>query len=255
MLFDILTLFPEMFQSPFRESIIGKAAQCGLICVRTHNIRDYATDKHHVTDDRPFGGGEGMVMKPEPIVNALDTLQQEEPRGRVVLLTPQGELFRQKVARRLSRCSRLILICGRYEGVDERVGEFFADEQISIGDYILTGGELGAMIIVDAVARLIPGVLGNAASSEAESFAEPLLEYPQYTRPQSFRGYQVPDILLSGHHKNIEQWRRGKALLRTKRRRPDLFAGLPMSAEDENFLERAQREAWEKGERGDAQKQ
>jgi tRNA (guanine37-N1)-methyltransferase len=232
-----------MFDSPLRESIIGKAAKRGLICVRVHNIRDYAKDKHHVTDDRPFGGGEGMVMKPEPVVNALDALRQEGPPPQVILFSPQGGLFSQKTACRLSRYCRLVLICGRYEGVDERVAEFFVDEEISIGDYILTGGELAAMVVIDAVSRLIPGVLGNTASTKTESFEEPLLEYPQYTRPRDFQGYRVPDILLSGHHENIQRWRRGKALLRTKSRRPDLFARLRLNPEDQELLRRAEKEA------------
>lgn len=240
MIFDILTLFPGIFASPLRESILGKAIERDLIRVRIHNIRDYATDKHQVTDDRPFGGGEGMVMKPEPIVRALDTLKEAEPRPWVVLLNPQGRLFHQVVAREFSRMPRLVLICGRYEGVDERVAEHFVDDQISIGDYVLTGGELGAMVVIDAVTRLIPGVLGNVASAEVESFAEPLLEYPQYTRPREYRGYRVPDILLSGHHEAIERWRRGQALLRTKQRRPDLFAGLELTSEDLALLRKAE---------------
>lgn len=242
MLFDILTLFPGMFQSPLDESIIGKAVDRGLVRIRLHNIRDYALDKHHVTDDRPFGGGEGMVMKPDPIVRALEALHREGPSPWVVLFSPQGHLFDQKAARRLSGLPRLVLICGRYEGIDERVSEFFADEQISIGDYILTGGELAAMVVVDAVVRLIPGVLGNEMSAEAESFGEPLLEYPQYTRPRDFRGYTVPDILLSGHHENIRRWRRGQALLRTKIRRPDLFARLQLTPEDRQVLRTAEEE-------------
>lgn len=246
MLFDILTLFPGMFESPLRESIIGKAAERGFIRVRTHNIRDYATDKHHITDDRPFGGGEGMVMKADPIVRVLDALRKDGPRPWVILFSPQGSMFQQKIAYRLSRLPRLILICGRYEGVDERVAEFYVDEEISIGDYILTGGEPAAMVVIDAVTRLIPGVLGNAASIEAESFTESLLEYPQYTRPQSFRGYEVPDILLSGHHENIRRWRRIKALLRTKNRRPDLFARLSLTNEDRYLLNMAEKETGEK---------
>jgi tRNA (guanine37-N1)-methyltransferase len=245
MLFEVLTLFPGMFSSPLSESIIGKAVDRGLIRIGVHNIRDYATDKHHMADDRPFGGGEGMVMKVEPIAEALDALRREAPLPWVVLLSPHGSLFRQETALRLSRFPRLILICGRYEGVDERVAEFFVDEQISIGDYILTGGELAAMVLIDAVARLIPGVLGNAASPGTESFVEPLLEYPQYTRPQDYRGYRVPEALLSGHHENIQRWRRGQALLRTKRRRPDLFERLRLSREDHQLLELAEKEVGE----------
>ncbi len=243
MIFDILTLFPGMFDSPMRESILGKAVDRGLIQVRVHNIRDYATDKHQITDDRPFGGGEGMVMKPEPIVGALDALRERGPNPRVLLLTPQGPLFTQEIARSLSGIPRLVLVCGRYEGVDERVAQYFCDDQISVGDYVLSGGELAAMIVVDAVARLIPGVLGNVDSPGRDSFTEALLEYPQYTRPQEYRGHRVPDVLLSGHHDVIEKWRRGQALLRTRMRRPDLFDRFTPTREDLRLL----REAEEKG--------
>jgi tRNA (guanine37-N1)-methyltransferase len=240
MIFDILTIFPEIFTSPLQESILGKARDRGLIDVRLHNIRDYATDKHQMTDDRPFGGGEGMVMKPEPIVHALEAVKAEEPAPRVLLLSPQGRLFTQELARELSRMPRLILICGRYEGVDERVAAQFADDEVSIGDYVLTGGEFAAMVMVDAITRLIPGVLGNDASAGADSFVEPLLEYPQYTRPQEFRGLKVPDVLLSGHHAVIHRWRRGQALARTRRRRPDLFARLTLTPEDLKLLSEAE---------------
>lgn len=240
MVFDILTLFPGMFDSPLNESILGKARQRGYVEVRIHNIRDYAFDKHQVTDDRPFGGGEGMVMKPEPIVRCLEAAVGEGPRPRVLLMSPQGRLFDQELAWELSRLPRVALICGRYEGVDERVAACHADDEISIGDYVLTGGELAAMIVIDAVTRLIPGVLGNAASAESESFAEPVLEGPQYTRPQEFEGHGVPEILLSGHHEAIQQWRRGQALLRTKKRRPDLFARLDLSPLDRKLLRAAE---------------
>jgi len=242
MIFDILTIFPGMFDSPLSESIVGKAMDRGLIRVRLHNIRDYAADKHQMTDDRPFGGGEGMVMKPEPIVECLDKLVEEAPRPRIVLLSPQGRLFNQQLALHLSRLPRLALICGRYEGVDERVAEHYVDDILSIGDYILTGGEVAAMVLIDAVTRLIPGVLGNTASAETESFAGPLLEYPQYTRPREFRGQRVPEILLSGHHEAIQRWRKGQALLRTKRRRPDLFAQLRLSPKDIEILRGAEEE-------------
>lgn len=240
MIFDILTLFPEMFESPLRASILGKASERGFLRVRTHNIRDYAFDKHQMTDDRPFGGGEGMVMKPEPIVAALDALKRDGPPPWVVLLSPQGRLFGQDTARKLSRLPRITLICGRYEGVDERVAEHFVNEELSIGDYVLTGGEVAAMVVVDAVARLIPGVLGNQASAVAESFSEPLLEHPHYTRPQEFMTYRVPEILLSGNHLAIEQWRRGMALLRTRERRPDLFGQLQLTDSDRKLLARAE---------------
>lgn len=241
MIFDILTLFPRMFAAPLGESIVGKAVERGLIEVRTHNIRDYAKGKHQVTDDRPFGGGEGMVMKPEPIMRALDKLKVEDPQPRVVLLSPQGNLFKQETAWKLSLLPRLVLICGRYEGVDERIAKYAADEEISIGDYVLSGGEFAAMVVIDAITRLIPGVLGNAASVQTETFSESLLEFPQYTRPQEYRGNKVPDVLLSGNHRAIKDWRRGQALLRTKLRRPDLFGRLQLSSDDLRFLRIAEK--------------
>lgn len=255
MIFDILTLFPGMFDSPLGESILGKARARGLIRVRVHNIRDQATDKHQMTDDRPFGGGEGMVMKPEPIVRTLNGLREEAPAPWVVLLSPQGRLFNQDAAWRMSRLDRVVLVCGRYEGVDERVAEHFVDDEISIGDYVLTGGEFAAMVVIDAVTRLIPGVLGNEASAESESFSEILLEYPQYTRPQEYCGYQVPEVLLSGNHEVIRLWRRGQALLRTKQRRPDLFARLDrfLGKEDRELLRQAEEEASKKS--GEARKE
>lgn len=236
MIFDILTIFPGMFKGPLDESILGKAQARGFITLRVHNLRDFATDRHQMTDDRPFGGGEGMVMKPEPIVRALEALAPWGPPPHVVLMSPQGKLFDQATARRYSTLPRLVIVCGRYEGVDERVAQHFVDEEVSIGDYILTGGELAAMVVVDAVSRLIPGVLGNTASPEAESFQEPVLEYPQYTRPQEFRGYRVPEVLLSGDHQRIARWRRRQALLRTRERRPDLFSRLQLSEEDQALL-------------------
>ncbi|MDR3553325.1 MAG: tRNA (guanosine(37)-N1)-methyltransferase TrmD [Syntrophobacteraceae bacterium] len=237
MIFEILTIFPSMFSSPLEEGMVGKARDRGLIQVRVHNIRDFTEDKHHMTDDRPFGGGEGMVMKPEPIVAALRAIEGSGPAARSILLTPQGRLFDQDIARRLSLLSRLVLICGRYEGVDERVAQYFTDDQISIGDYVLTGGELGAMVIVDAVARLIPGVLGNEGSALEDSFSRPVLEHPQYTRPRDFEGMGVPPVLLCGNHETIRRWRRGQALRRTRTRRPDLFARLELSPEDRRLLE------------------
>jgi tRNA (guanine37-N1)-methyltransferase len=242
MIFEILTIFPGMFSSPLEESIVGKARDRGLIQVRVHNIRDFAADKHQITDDRPFGGGEGMVMKPEPIISALRAITEDGPSAKVVLLTPQGRLFNQQTARELSRVQRLILICGRYEGVDERVAEYFTDDQISVGDYILTGGELAAMVVLDAVTRLLPGVLGNEGSAFADSFSQPVLEHPQYTRPQHFEGMSVPGVLLCGNHESIRRWRRGQALLRTSMRRPDLFACLSLTDDDAVLLESARRE-------------
>ena len=242
MIFDVLTLFPGMFVSPLGESIVGKAVDRGLVDVRVHNIRDWTDDKHLTADDRPFGGGEGMVMKPEPIVRALEAVEADGPPPHVVLLTPQGRLFQQDIAWEFSRMERVTLICGRYEGVDERVAEYYTHDQISVGDFVLTGGEPAALIVIDAVTRLIPGVLGNAASPLTESFAEPLLEYPQYTRPQDFRGAGVPEVLLSGNHENIRLWRRGQALLRTKLRRPDLFARLAPASTDLKLLAIAEKD-------------
>ena len=237
MIFEILTIFPSMFSSPLEEGMIGKARDRGLIRVQVHNIRDFALDKHQMTDDRPFGGGEGMVMKPEPIVAALRAIHSSGPEARSILLTPQGRLFDQDTARKLSLLPRLVLICGRYEGVDERVAEHFTDDQISIGDYVLTGGELAAMVVVDAVSRLLPGVLGNEGSALEDSFSRPVLEHPQFTRPRDFEGLSVPPVLLCGNHETIRRWRRGQALQRTRTRRPDLFARLDLSPEDRELLE------------------
>jgi tRNA (guanine37-N1)-methyltransferase len=237
MRFDILTLFPEMFSSPFQESIMAKAIEKGLIEVRTINIRDFALDKHRIVDDAPYGGGQGMVMKVEPIARAIEQVKSEDPSVRTIYLTPEGKPLNQEMARQLSSRSHLILLCGRYEGVDERVREFFVDEEISIGDYVLTGGELAAMVLIDAVSRLLPGVLGSDRSAEEDSFFGSLLEYPQYTRPASFRGYEVPEVLLSGNHQAISLWRRKEALRRTWMRRPDLLSKASLSEEDKKILE------------------
>lgn len=236
MIIDIVTIFPRFFESPFRESILGKAVQENLVKIRIHDLRDFTEDRHRTVDDRPFGGGAGMVMKPEPIVRALDALRLEEPPPTIILLTPRGRLFNQALARRLSTCDRIILICGRYEGVDERVS-FFVDEEISIGDYVLSGGEAAAVVIVDAVSRLIPGVLGNRESSETESFERGLIEYPHYTRPRFFRGYEVPEVLLSGNHERIRKWRLLQSLLITRERRPDLFTRVALSEEEKKLLD------------------
>ncbi len=221
----ILTLFPEFFDGPLETSLTKKAIDRGDFDVEVTDIRDYATDKHNKCDDLPYGGGAGMVMKPEPLVRSLEAARQEVPTAPRILLSPQGERFDQSIARELSEESGLVLTCGRYEGVDERVRQHWIDRELSIGDFVLTGGEPAAMVVLDAVTRLIPGVVGNEDSLEDESFAgdDPTLEYPQYTRPQSFRGHDVPEILLSGHHAKIEQWRRDKARERTRRRRPDLL--------------------------------
>ncbi len=233
--FDIITLFPQMFVSPFGESIIKRAQHNGLLQIEVHSLRDYTEDKHHITDDAPFGGGPGMVMKIEPIVKGIEHLKKPG-ETRVILMTPQGALFTQETAERLSTCSHLILICGRYEGVDERI-QFFVDEEISIGDYILTGGELAAMVMVDAVARLIPGVVGERDSVLEDTFAGSLLKYPQYTRPRNFSGLDVPEVLLSGDHEKIMKWRRTEALKKTLGKRPDLLARAPLSDEDKHSVE------------------
>lgn len=219
---DILTLFPPMFKGPFEESIIKRAQEKKLVEIKIHNLRDWAIDKHGTVDDRPYGGGVGMVLMIEPTFKAVEELRTEE--SKVILLTPQGKVFNQKRARRLSKADHLILICGHYEGVDERVREQLVDEEISIGDYILTGGELPAMVVVDSIVRLLPGVLKKEEAVREESFAQRgLLEYPQYTRPADFKGWKVPKVLLSGNHQKIQEWREKKALERTKKRRPDLI--------------------------------
>jgi tRNA (guanine37-N1)-methyltransferase len=221
---DILTLFPEMFESPLKYSILRRAQDEGIVSISIANIRDFAADKYRKVDDRPYGGGAGMVMMPAPLFDCFEHVEQLAPhRGRVILLTPQGEPFRQAKARELAREERLILIAGRYEGFDERIRLGLGAEQISIGDYILNGGELAAMVLVDAVVRLLPGALGDEQSAQDDSFSEGLLEYPQYTRPEVFRDMRVPEILLSGDHAKIAQWRRQQALERTQAWRPDLL--------------------------------
>lgn len=241
MRFDILTIFPDIFTSPFEHSILKRAREAGLIDINLVNIRDFAADRHKMTDDYPYGGGSGMVMKPEPIAKALRHVEQIAGRGRVILLSPSGKRFDQAVARRLSNERHLVLICGRYEGIDERVRERFVDEEMSVGDYILTGGEFPAMVIVDAVSRLIPGVLGCAESPEEESFSRDILEYPQYTRPPEFEGMKVPDVLLSGNHAEIARWRRREALKKTILVRPDLMEKADLSDEDKKIIEELKR--------------
>jgi tRNA (guanine37-N1)-methyltransferase len=236
MIFDILTLFPEMFRSPLEGSIIGKARDAGVIQVNLFNIRDYAEGKHRVTDDYPYGGGKGMIMKPEPIIRGITAIQSGNPKVRVILMTPQGYPLRQEVVKRLAQQPHLLLICGRYEGVDERVRDV-VDEEISIGDYVLTGGELAALVVIDAVSRQIPGVLGDEEASENDSFSQGLLEHPQYTRPKEFAGRKVPEVLLSGDHQAIERWRRQEALRRTWERRPDLLPKAGLSEADHRILE------------------
>ncbi len=237
MIFEILTLFPEMFDSFLKASILGKAIDRKLIQVGCHNIRDFATDKHHMTDDTPFGGGSGMVMKPEPLVRSIEAARQRQPEARVILLSPQGRVFKQEVAQELAQRPGLILVCGRYEGVDERVKTIAVDEEVSIGDFILTGGEIGAMVMIDAITRLLPGVLGDEQSLKEESFNQGLLEYPQYTRPREFMQNQVPDILLSGDHGKIAAWRRKKSIEQTLRKRPELLDSALLTEEDRKVLE------------------
>lgn len=218
---DILTLFPAMFAGPLDESIVRRARAAGLLDLRIHNLRDWTKDRHKTVDDRPFGGGPGMVLKPEPLFEAVESLRGEG--AKVVLTSPSGRLFCQELAREWSREKHLLFICGSYEGFDERVRSHLADEDVSIGDYVLTNGALPAMVMIDAVTRLLPGALGDDASSEEESFSAGLLEYPHYTRPPEFRGWKVPDILMSGNHAEIARWRHNEAMRRTAERRPDLW--------------------------------
>ena len=240
---DILTIFPEMFQSPFSTSILKRAIDQKLVSTGIHNIRDYTHDKHHTVDDYTFGGGAGMVLKPEPIFEAVESIkadihiEQNNNVLPVILLTPQGRLFSQQIAAELSRHSHIILICGRYEGVDERVREHLVTDELSIGDYVLSGGELAAMVVVDAVARLLPGVLGSEASPLDDSHVSGLLEYPQYTRPALYRGWPVPEVLLSGNHAKIAKWRRKQAIQRTLERRPELLDKAVLSSEEKQLIE------------------
>jgi tRNA (guanine37-N1)-methyltransferase len=233
MTFEVLTIFPEFFRGPFEHGVVARARPAGVLDIRIHDLRNWTSDRHRTVDDRPFGGGEGMLMKPAPLFEAVESMWPARDAGRkVVLLSAQGRLFDQGTARRYAALEGLLLICGRYEGVDERVAEHLADEEISIGDYVLSGGELAAAVVIDAVARLLPGVLGNEASAVNESFsgkeAAGILDCPQYTRPAEFRGWKVPEVLLSGHHEEIRRWRREAALGKTRRLRPDLLAqGLP----------------------------
>ncbi len=241
MRFDLFTLFPEVCAPYVQESILKRAQAAGLVDVQLHNIRDYAPGKHQVTDDEPYGGGGGMVMKPEPVFNAVEAvLGPRDVEGAaptpVILLTPQGRTFNQAIAYELAQHERIALVCGRYEGFDERIREHLATDELSIGDYVLTGGELAALIVVDAVARLLPGVLGDPTGAEDDSFAMGLLEYPHYTRPAEYRGWRVPDILVSGDHAKVARWRRQQALLRTRRRRPDLLDRSPLSDADRKLL-------------------
>jgi tRNA (guanine37-N1)-methyltransferase len=238
MYFMVLTIFPELFDSFWSHGIIRRAIQKGQIRPQTVNIRDFAAGRHRVTDDRPYGGGCGMVMKPEPVAGAIRFAAQQAPGAKTVLLTPQGRVFDQTLARELSSHAGLVLVCGRYEGVDERIASSFIDYEVSIGDYVLTGGELGAMVLIDAVTRLIPGVLGGSDSAAEDSFADSLLEYPHFTRPRSFEGAEVPEVLLSGNHAQIEQWRFEKSLMHTFLKRPDLLMGRSLKRRERDVLER-----------------
>jgi tRNA (guanine37-N1)-methyltransferase len=246
MRFDLLTIFPEFFAGPFDFGIIKRARQQGIVEIVIHDLRSFTFDKHHVVDDRPFGGGEGMVLKPEPIFRAVESILAEgqpgdherEKRAGVILLSPQGRIFNQAEARRFAdEFSRLILICGRYEGVDERVAEHLVTDEISIGDYVLTGGEIPAMVVVDAVTRLLPNALGSDTSALRDSFSEGLLDYPHYTRPAEFRGWRAPEVLVSGHHGEVEKWRRRAALLKTLKTRPDLIEKAALTDDERRWLD------------------
>ncbi|MBW1946850.1 MAG: tRNA (guanosine(37)-N1)-methyltransferase TrmD [Deltaproteobacteria bacterium] len=242
MLFDIVTIFPNFFDSPLKDGVVRRAIEADILKVRTINLRDFTTDRHRTVDDRPFGGGEGMVMKPEPIYRALKVLKEEPPEARVILLSPRGKLLDQALAGELARFERLILICGRYEGVDERIREHCVDLELSVGDYVLSGGEIAALVLIEAVGRLIPGVLGCESSAEKDSFSDGLLEFPQYTRPRIFKGWEVPEVLMSGDHARIARWRREQSLGLTYEQRPELLnrAGL-----DENDIKYLRSLGWE----------
>ncbi|MBS4203807.1 tRNA (guanosine(37)-N1)-methyltransferase TrmD [Bacillus sp. FJAT-49754] len=234
---DVLTLFPEMFSGVFGSSILKKAAEKELVSYHVENFRDFSENKHKAVDDYPYGGGAGMVLKPQPIFDAVAHLQEKnDSNPRIILLCPQGEQYNQQKAEELSQEDHLIFICGHYEGYDERIREHIVTDEISIGDYVLTGGELGAMVIIDSIVRLIPGVLGNEASPILDSFSSGLLEHPHYTRPADFRGMKVPDVLLSGNHSKIDEWRQQESLKRTKNRRPDLLDKHPLSEKQKKWL-------------------
>ncbi|MDQ0887500.1 tRNA (guanine37-N1)-methyltransferase [Paenibacillus sp. V4I9] len=239
---DVLTLFPEMFEGVFSSSILGKARDKGIVALNTVNFRDYSNNKHNTVDDYPYGGGGGMVLKPEPIFAAVENLPihqedgQDPVKPRVILMCPQGETFTQKKAEELSNEQHLVFICGHYEGYDERIRQYLVTDELSIGDYVLTGGELPAMVVIDSVVRLLPGVLGNEMSAVTDSFSTGLLEYPHYTRPAKFRDWDVPEMLLSGHHENVKRWRRKESLFRTLERRPDLLEGRELSKEEKAWV-------------------
>ncbi|MFC5448315.1 tRNA (guanosine(37)-N1)-methyltransferase TrmD [Paenibacillus aestuarii] len=243
---DVLTLFPEMFAGVFSSSILGKAKDKGIVSLNTVNFRDYSNNKHNTVDDYPYGGGGGMVLKPEPIFAAVEDLPgyraaddetQLSPKPRVILMCPQGETFSQRKAEELAGEQHLVFICGHYEGYDERIREHLVTDELSIGDYVLTGGELPAMVVIDSVVRLLPGVLGNEMSAVTDSFSTGLLEYPHYTRPVKFRDWEVPEVLMSGHHENVKNWRLQQSLYRTLERRPDLLEGRELSKKEKVWLE------------------
>jgi tRNA (guanine37-N1)-methyltransferase len=237
---DILTLFPGMFEGPFNQSMVKRAVDRDLVKIVVRDFRQYAHDRHHTVDDYPFGGGTGMVLKPDAIFEAVEDTRRElgDQTCPVILLTPQGRVFNHRIAQELAQQKDLILICGHYEGVDERVREHLVTDEISIGDFVLTGGELAAMVVVDAVVRLLPNVLASEEAAMDESYARGLLEYPQYTRPRVYRGWEVPEVLLSGNHQEIARWRREQAIIRTLQRRPDLLAGAALSNEEQTMVER-----------------
>ncbi len=237
MTFDIITIFPEYFSSPLKEGVVGKAIAKGIISVRPINLRDFTKDRHKTTDDRPYGGGAGMVMTPEPLARAISHLKARDKVDRVILLSPRGKVFSHDMARQLSQLNHVILICGRYEGIDERIVEKMVDQELSIGDYVLSGGEPAALVVVDSVSRLVPGVLGCGESASSDSFADGLLEYPHYTRPRDFMGLSVPEVLLSGDHKRIAEWRRQQSLRLTLERRPDLLAKAELDDGDRRYLD------------------
>ena len=233
---DIITIFPEYFESPFKIGLLGKALKKGLLKIKIYNLRDFTEDKHKVIDDEPFGGGEGMVFKPEPLYKAITYIKGIDPSAWIIYLSPQGEVLNQKIAERLSKKKHLVLLCGRYEGIDERIRANFIDEEISIGDYVVFGGEVASLVLIETIARLIPGVVGKKDSVEKESFSAGLLKYPCYTRPRDFMGYKVPDILLSGNHAEIEKYRRKQSLEITLRRKPYLFKEIELSEEDKKII-------------------
>jgi tRNA (guanine37-N1)-methyltransferase len=235
---DVLTLFPKMFENVLNDSILGRAKDIGAVKYRLVNFRDYAGNKHLSVDDYPYGGGAGMVLKPEPIFNAVEDLVKDtEKKPRIILLCPQGERYHQKKAEELAKEEHLIFICGHYEGYDERIRQHLVTDEISIGDFVLTGGELAAMVVIDSVVRLLPGVLGNESSHQKDSFSTGLLEHPHYTRPRDFRGMKVPDVLLSGNHEKIEEWRKKESLRRTFERRPDLLENYPLSDKEKQWID------------------